>query len=134
MSPFESPLIMEDISESGHGNSRFILRVPLVYYSKSLNKTIVVPEGFVTDLASVPVGLWNILPKQGPWDKAAVVHDYLYVMNGVTRKEADGVLLEAMQDLKVSAWQSRLIYMGVRVGGWLPWKNYREGRSNGDTV
>ena len=87
-----------------------------------------VPAGFKTDLASIPQFLWSVLPPVGRYDRAAVVHDYLYRFNGCTRKEADDVLFEAMAVLGVRATQRWTIYAGVRAGGWLPWKNYREGK------
>lgn len=87
-----------------------------------------VPAGFKTDLASIPQFLWSVLPPVGRYDRAAVVHDYLYRFNGVTRRQADDVLNEAMGALGVRATQRWTIYAGVRTGGWLPWRNYREGR------
>ena len=90
--------------------------------------TIRVPAGFKTDLASIPQALWNVLPPVGRYDRAAVVHDFLYRNNGVTRKQADDVLLEAMEVLGVRATQRWVIYAGVRLGGWKPWSNYRNGK------
>lgn len=42
-----------------------------------------VPAGFVTDFASIPRAFWVVLPPTGKYGKAAVVHDYLYVMGGI---------------------------------------------------
>jgi hypothetical protein len=88
-------------------------------------QSIVVPAGFVTDLASVPRILTNIVPADGPWVKAAVIHDYLYATHGInglyTRKQADGILREAMGVLGVSPFYRTVIYSGVRVGGWKGW-------------
>jgi hypothetical protein len=120
MAIFRSPLIFDD--ENG---LPYTLVVDLAYESDVLGRRVTVPAGFKTDLASIPRGLWNILPKSGRYDRAAVVHDFLYATNGVTRKQADQVLSEAMTYLKVPAWQRRLIYAGVRVGGWKPWNAYR---------
>lgn len=99
-----------------------------------------IPAGFITDFASVPRGLWNLLPPIGPYGKAAVVHDWLYqtmvieeTENGswrwfraVDRKEADHILHEGMKVLGVNWWTRWAIYLGVRVGGWVPWNKYRE--------
>lgn len=122
---FLSKLIFED-----DGGLPFTLVRPLVYLTKvgaptgKINK-ITVPAGFKTDLASIPRFFWRVLPQVGKYDAAAVVHDYLYRNNGVTRLEADDVLLEAMGVLNVPAWQRSIIYAGVRVGGWKPWNEYR---------
>lgn len=83
-----------------------------------------VPEGFFTDFASVPRGLWNILPPDGQHTQAAVLHDFLYNqrrIHGRTRKECDRIFLEAMKILGVSWMRRRLMYRGVRIGGWVAW-------------
>lgn len=126
---FRSPLIFKD--EDG---LPYTLVVDLVYESDILNRRVTVPSGFKTDLASIPRGLWNILPKSGRYDRAAVVHDFLYVTNGVTRKQADDVLNEAMTYLKVPTWQRRVIYLAVRAGGWKPWNAYRKAQKDAVNV
>jgi hypothetical protein len=37
-----------------------------------------VPSGYVTDFASVPPLLWSICPPIGKYNRACLVHDYLY--------------------------------------------------------
>lgn len=110
-----------------NGGLPFTILEPLVYASDTLDRVIEVPSGFKTDLASIPRLLWNILPPFGRYDAAAVIHDYLYATNGVTRGQADSVLREAMDSLDVNALVADVIYAGVRVGGWVPWKRYRRG-------
>jgi len=104
----------------------WVLQKPLLYYSsllKSLGKQpqVVVPEGFETDLASVPrlpflYALWG-----GRAHREGVVHDYLYrkdSMPPVGRSVADRVFLEAM-DVRGKPWNVRWpMYLGVRIGGW----------------
>ena len=82
---------------------------------------IVVPVGFVTDLASIPRIFWAIWPPAGQYSPAAIVHDYLYFKKRLTRKESDKVFLEAMKRLCVPWHRRTLLYMGVRAGGWLAW-------------
>ena len=109
----------------------FTLLTTLIYLSKigaapgKINR-ISVPAGFKTDYASIPRFFWRVLPPVGKYDRAAVVHDWLYAKNGVTRKQADDILYEAMGVLGVPGWQRNVIYAGVRVGGWKPWNEYRE--------
>jgi uncharacterized protein DUF1353 len=117
---FRSKLIFED--ERG---LPYTLSWPLVYDSGILNRTITVPTGFPTDLASIPRGLWNVLPKSSSYDKAAVVHDYCYVTNGMSRGQADAVLREAMEVIGVPGWQRWAMYTAVRAGGWRVWNRYR---------
>ena len=122
---FRSPLIVED------DGGRFVLTAPLVYDSLVLQVALTVPAGFPTDFASIPRGLWNILPPVGKYDAAAMCHDWLYqtgMYHGVTvdRGDADRVLLEAMEVLGVARWQRWAIYLGVRIGGAGIWRGYRE--------
>ena len=119
--PFTSKLVFED-----DNGLPFTLTQPLTYYSDT-TPTIVVPAGFKTDLASIPRGLWNILPPVGGYDKAAVLHDFLYrnAPNNCTRSFADGVLNEAMEVSGVGRFTRWAIYAGIRVGGWVVWNRYR---------
>lgn len=87
---------------------------------------ICVPKGFVTDLASVPRLLWAYLPPFGNYTRSAVIHDALYTfqqINGqpITRKIADRILNEAMGDDDTGNWERNIIFIGVRLGGWLRW-------------
>lgn len=123
MSKFLTDLDTKDRSEEKPQKIRFEVISPLVYQSDAAKRTITVPDGFVTDFASIPQALWNVLPPIGGYDEAAVVHDYLYskFTNDMDRSTADHVLDEAMCVLGVSAWKRKLIYAGVRVGGWHAW-------------
>jgi hypothetical protein len=143
ISGFETPLAMldeNDAPEAKHG-IRFELLAPLVYYSGFLAQTIIVPTGFVTDLASIPRPLYIALPPVGSYDKAAVVHDFLYRHpDGFTygkplnRGEADLIIREAMEALRVEQWKRFMIYRGVRLGGWVPWRAYRKAKPSAVSV
>lgn len=78
---------------------------------------IVVPEGFITDFASIPRLFWNILPPFGKYSPAAVIHDYLYNRRLYSRKKCDQVFLEAMTVMKVVWWKRQTMYWAVRVFG-----------------
>lgn len=125
------------LSFEDNGGFPFKLKERVVYESSLLRARITVPVGFKTDMASIPKLLWNVLPPIGKYDAAAVIHDYLYqrpkwtTLNAkyLTRAQSDGVLREAMQILGVGAFTRWVIYAGVRLGGWVPWNNYRKGLS-----
>jgi len=85
----------------------------------------VVPAGFVSDFATIPRIFWRLLPPWGRYSPAAVIHDWLYRVNGVTRKQADVLFLRHMAALKTPWWQRMAIYYGVRAGGWVLWGRYR---------
>lgn len=105
---------------------KWLVLTPLVYESDVLKTTVTVPAGFITDLASVPRGLWNLFPPWGDYDSAAVVHDWLYNHGHVTRAQADAVLKEGSEALGVSRFTRWALYSAVRSGGWIPWRKYRE--------
>ena len=97
----------------------------LGFLSKKFERRFAVPANFITDFASIPRIFWRLFPPTGKYGKAAVLHDYLYAHNGVTRSEADGVFLEAMEELEVGWLTRHTLHKAVRAGGWLPWKRYR---------
>jgi len=78
-----------------------------------------VPGGFDTDFASTPRFLHAIFPPRGRWNKAAIVHDYLYRETNCSRFLADAIFRDAMRDLGVPVWRRVAMYYGVRFFGWL---------------
>lgn len=122
------------------GRSLWAVAKPLVYMTHA-GDTITVPAGMVTDLASIPRWAWSLLPPDGPWTLASVFHDLLYRTQGTgdrlamtvrefigrgraySRAEADQILLQAMEDLKVSWIQRWAIWAAVRIGGAAGWGN-----------
>jgi hypothetical protein len=89
-------------------------------------RIIEVPEGFVTDFASVPRLFWRIVPPWGRYSPAAVVHDYLYQSAKVSRKEADDIFLELMARLGVPRWKRYTMYWAVRGFGGFAWDAHRK--------
>lgn len=82
-------------------------------------RDIVVPEGFTTDLASVPRFLWAVI---APFDlsiEAPVVHDWLYRNGGLgrSRAECDRLFLELMEERGVPFLRRRSAYYAVRLFG-----------------
>ncbi len=118
------------------GRSLWALQRPMTYRTVA-GDAIVVPAGFVTDLASVPRPVWSFYPPDGPWVKAAVVHDFLYDTQGdgrwgkksqgvnrakpYSRKESDDILLEGMVDRHIGWWERTVIWTSVRLGGHGGW-------------
>jgi hypothetical protein len=105
--------------------------------------SITVPKGFLTDFASVPrripfllpdfiakrlpvwvrwigrigIPLWLIFPPSGRYNKAAVVHDWLYRGKIVDRFLADAVFRYLMKELKTPFWKRFIMFYAVRLGG-----------------
>lgn len=83
-----------------------------------------VPEGFVTDFASIPRLFWTVIGHPaGRYAQAAVLHDCLYSTGAAKRAEADRIFREAMAVLGVPGWQRWLMWAGVRIGGGLAYQS-----------
>jgi hypothetical protein len=113
---FLTPLETRDLGGNWFKNYWMLLS-ELAYYSALLEKVIMVPKGFVCDMASVPklpLLYWFFgATANGP----AVLHDWLYRVGLVTRLLADRVFNEAMAaDGKwaITRWP---MTAGVMVGG-----------------
>lgn len=83
--------------------------------------TLIIPKGFVTDLASVPRIFWNIYPPFGKYTEAAVIHDYGYRFAGAyiggshlyTKKEVDNLFRDAMKLCGVGVFSRFILYQAV---------------------
>ena len=92
---------------------------------------ITVPEGYITDLASVPRICWIFI---APFDvaRAAICHDIMYEKLNAVRKKvkakefkamraiADTVFMNGMNasEPPVRAWKKFAAYWAVRMFGW----------------
>lgn len=93
---------------------------PFSFYYKKPNKTIqtiVIPKGFITDFASTPRILYPIIPPIGIYNKACIIHDYLYQEKIFPRKTCDLYFLQAMKVLGVPKWKRNLMFSIVRLFG-----------------
>jgi hypothetical protein len=97
---FLTPLQTQDID-----GTEAILLTSLRFFSARLKRIVVAPAGFRTDFASIPRGLWNLFPKRGKHDRAAVLHDAAYrkkLRNAqgdifiLTKAQADDLFDEAL--------------------------------------
>jgi hypothetical protein len=79
---------------------------------------IKVEDCFLTDFASVPRIFWIILPPDGQYTQAAVLHDFLYQKCIRSRKQSDDLFLEGMKVLNVPAWKRNVMYWAVRFFGF----------------
>lgn len=132
---FSGPLVIKEIGyemwEIAHS---FHLRVSGLYP----DDIITIPEGFITDLASVPHLARSLVPKIGYWSQAAVIHDILYHNHRTgqdtdwTRKEVDKVFRDAASakadeyGVPESRRKEKILYLGVRMGGLASWETEEE--------
>lgn len=128
MSAFTTPLELEYLD-----GRNWRVTAEFDFASSVLERIIRVPVGFVTDFASIPRLLWNILPPTGLYGKAALLHDDAYrnpemLSPPITRQQADRLLWEGMEVLGVSYHVKLIIYLGVRFGGRRTWDGYRQAK------
>lgn len=111
-----------------YGAPRYRWRLARTYIYCGRFCTIVIPEGFRCDLASVPRLVWWLI---APFDlsiAAPVVHDFLYRYGGLLasgqvliRAEADRLMLELMERERVPRWRRVLAFWAVRLFGRSSW-------------
>jgi len=129
MSSFTSPLIVTPMPD---GRKWKLLR-PFTYHvgSRHSRHVIKVPKGFLTDFASIPRTIEPLLAPWAKYNKAPIIHDFLYQTRELSRRKADRIFLEAMRiDLrthKTGNAVARLEWAAVRLFGWLAW--HKKGRA-----
>lgn len=132
----------------------WVLKEDLVFRMKRcfepcLDVEIVVPAGFVSDLASIPIPANIIFSKTGRYAPAGIVHDYLYwAQPCASRETADRIIKEALKasdrkekELAEEKGESlsgiynmrrylvrNTIKLGVYIGGWRSWANNKQSR------
>ena len=91
---------------------------PLVYLGR--DERFVVPAGFRTDFATVPLLVAWLVPRFGAYTLAAILHDWLCsegIRSGaVTSRQADGIFRRVMRESGVPVLRRWLMWAGVRWG------------------
>lgn len=87
-----------------------------LYVTLSNGQAIVIPRGFVTDLATVPRLFWGIISPSGRHDLACLTHDYL-LENNWERRTADRELRFLLIRSGVRPLKTNLMYHAVRLYG-----------------
>lgn len=102
------------------GVRRFALDETYAYLYDATCEVIVVPEGFLTDFASIP-GAARALFNPADYAEASLVHDWLYAVgtNGdeQARKKADEVFRAMLKETAFPGWKVTAMYRSVRMGG-----------------
>lgn len=122
---------------SKFSDGMFYLQAPLLWKPNDPSSPfhpVTVPKGFVTDLASIPRPFWSLMPRDGQYADAAIVHDYLYWIQIGTRVGADETFQIAMKDLEVHSAVIDIIFRGVRSPfGERAWNNNAKQRQAGES-
>lgn len=118
-----------------NGHQYYAVRNPISLRTQA-GDIVTVFAGQQTDLASIPKVIWPLMPPDGPWAMAAVIHDSCYRTHGqfvwyahqgrsraapYVRAECDDILRQGMVALHVSAWERVTIWSAVRIGGGAGW-------------
>lgn len=100
---------------------------------------ITIPKGFIWDLSSTPRVIWWLLPPDGDFDLAYLIHDYLWIEKekmriefekqglDFTRKFTDDEMLlwanttNSTRNVSLRNIDNKSRYYGVRAFGWLVW-------------
>lgn len=95
--------------------------------------TITVPEGFVTDYASIPAAAQLIIPKNGPYSRAAIIHDYLYWRGDevCTKTQADKIMYLGMWEQGADKDDRDTIYAQLQNFGAPAWNENAAERQSG---
>ena len=93
-----------------------------------------IPAGFECDGASIPRAFWRIIgpPIDCQYVKEAIRHDWLYWYQPVSRAAADKAFFVWL-DKKGLHIRRYLIYIAVRLFGWIAWQKNKKGQ-NGKNV
>lgn len=111
----------------------FMVAYPMKYTVNKTNHEIIVPFGFITDLASIPKGLWWWESPQEATMAPAILHDYLYWQQVCTKDESDAVMYLAMQDVNMGAISQRAVYAGIRTPfAQFAWNANRNAKAGGE--
>lgn len=107
---------------------------PLRYEANQGEYEIVVPIGFITDLASIPREFWWWESPQESTLAPAILHDYLYWEQSCTKDEADAVMYLAMKEVGLGFLKRYAVYAGVRTPiATSAWNNNKTARNKGES-
>lgn len=114
------------------GENLFVVRDPLIFRLTSDAQPIIVPAGFLTDLASIPKTLHWWEGKVDRTMAAAIVHDYLYWYQPCHQHEADAIILHGMRAMKTSTLKAESIHFAVAQLGKVSFAENTRLRSSGE--
>lgn len=102
------------------GSFNWRVDVPFSVMDDVLGK-IEIPQGFISDLGSIPRIFWNIIPPEGPATAGYLIHDWLYAKQFCSRYDADNCLLRLMTLLGIGYFVRYAVYWNLRAFGWKAW-------------
>ena len=106
MSSFTEDLLVKVLAEERNGQGLFEVAQPFTFDIGFLGsgETVLVPAGFVTDFASIPRFARSLFPTSGKVAKAALLHDYMLLLNDPRAADAFAEALKVAGVGKVRRW------------------------------
>ena len=107
-----------------NGAKDFLIEEDYLYEIETSSEIIKINlKKFQTDFASVPRFLHPIIPPIGKYNRATILHDYMYrtCRVGFSRKEADTLFRDLLRKLGVAKMRVFVMYWGVRLFGESSW-------------
>lgn len=128
-SPFKSRLKFIAMKRESDGEVFVELLAPLIVKTRCGN--IEVPQGFISDGASIPPIAQKITgdPFSFEFLHAAIIHDALYrkdFLDHISRANADLIFRDLMWNTEVPFWKIPPFYAAVRSFGWRSYKKISE--------
>lgn len=136
----KQPLILP-IADDGPHTYELVQDYEYQWQAEGADWTILIPSGFRYDGISNPRLFWMItgITPDGLGRAAALVHDFIYQYDGKlpvgafmkngnpcgdtwTREQADKLFANMLDLAGVNKIRRRLMYLGVRAGGWMFWR------------
>jgi len=112
----------------------FLTTFPLEFTTGPNDKLkIVVPTGFVTDLASIPRIFWWWQSPHEVTMAPAIIHDFLYWQQPCSKEEADAVMYLALLQVGMSKTEAFAVDKGIRTAEALDsWNKNTVARRSGE--
>ena len=84
---------------------------------------ITVGSGFLFDGATIPRWLWPLAgaPMEPPHDAAALIHDWLYACQILTKRQADWIYAQVLAQAGYAYWRVAAEWLAVAIFGGAAW-------------
>jgi hypothetical protein len=125
LTPLAELALLEGRKPTGHEWKTWVLNTHAVWRENN-GETIRVPDGFMTDFASIPfLFRWWQTGSVGPQRVAAYFHDWLYSSQTgrFSRKDSDRIFREVMKAAGGSGSKRYAMWAALRVGGFMAWRS-----------
>lgn len=127
-------------SVRGLNGNTWKLRESIYYFHPKYDIQVCAPINMMFDLASIPAGFrWLVSNDDYRIRRPAAIHDAIYFKNGVmagfyhnskryppliiSREQADEIFYTALRESGVGWLKSRMMWIAVRIGGFIAWDN-----------